>query len=74
MIEDRDEIIKPATQTERNKVLLDILIKRPYGTFNVLKDVLKESDPYNTDVQELVSRMQCIESCDESISCHDISE
>ncbi|CAG2203373.1 unnamed protein product [Mytilus edulis] len=72
MIEDRDEIIKPATQTERNKVLLDILTKRPYGTFNVLKDVLKESDPYNTDVQELVSRMQCIESCDESISCHDI--
>ncbi|XP_052073712.1 uncharacterized protein LOC127711644 [Mytilus californianus] len=72
MIEDREEIIKPATQSERNKVLLDILTERPYGTFKVFKDVLKESDPYNTDVQELVSRMQFIESCDKNISCHDI--
>ncbi|CAG2212249.1 unnamed protein product [Mytilus edulis] len=59
MIEDREEIIKPTTQRERNKILLDIMTDRPYGTFQVFKDVLKESDPHNSDVQELISRIQC---------------
>ncbi|VDI33403.1 Hypothetical predicted protein, partial [Mytilus galloprovincialis] len=72
MIEDREEIIKPTTQRERNRVLLDILTDRPYNTMEVLKDVLQESNPQNTDVQELVNRMQCYESFDEYISCQDI--
>ncbi|CAG2185971.1 unnamed protein product [Mytilus edulis] len=73
MIEDREEIIKPTTQRERNKVLLDILTDRPYGTFQVFKDVLKESDPHNSDVQELISRMQCTVNSDENMSCHEIN-
>ncbi|VDI51002.1 Hypothetical predicted protein, partial [Mytilus galloprovincialis] len=64
MIEDREEIIKPTTQRERNKVLLDI--------FHVFKDVLKESDPHNSDVQEFISRMQCTVNSDENMSCHEI--
>ncbi|CAG2201967.1 NAB [Mytilus edulis] len=72
MIEDREEIIKPTTQRERNRVLLNILTNRPYGTFEVFKDVLQESNPYNTDVQELVSKMQCSDSRDKDINCNDI--
>ncbi|CAC5406431.1 unnamed protein product [Mytilus coruscus] len=72
MIEDREEIIKPTTQRERNKVLLDILTERPYGTFQAFKDILKASDPHNSDVQELCCKMQCTESSDEQISCLDI--
>ncbi|XP_071152333.1 uncharacterized protein [Mytilus edulis] len=72
MIEDREEIIKPTTQRERNRVLLNILTKRPYGTTEVLKDVLQESNQYNNDVLEIVSKMQCSDSCDEPFSCHDI--
>ncbi|CAG2236435.1 NAB [Mytilus edulis] len=52
--EDREEIIKPTTQRERNRVLLDILTERPYGTKEGLKDVLQESDPLNSDVQEIL--------------------
>ncbi|VDI42860.1 uncharacterized protein MGAL_10B023497 [Mytilus galloprovincialis] len=73
MIEDREEIIKPTTQRERNKVLLDILIERPYGTVDVFKGVLKESDPHNSDIQELISRMQCTVTSDENMSCHEIN-
>ncbi|CAG2239851.1 unnamed protein product [Mytilus edulis] len=73
MIEDREEIIKPTTQRERNKVLLDILTDRPYGTFQVFKDVLKESDPHNSDVQELISRMQCTVNSEENMSCNKIN-
>ncbi|VDI06713.1 CDK inhibitor PHO81 [Mytilus galloprovincialis] len=72
MIEDREEIIKPTTQSERNKVLLDILTERPYGTFQVFKDVLQESDPHNSDVQGLVRRMLYTESIGEHIDCYDI--
>ncbi|XP_052074779.1 uncharacterized protein LOC127712406 isoform X3 [Mytilus californianus] len=69
MIEDREEIIKPTTQRERNKVLLDILTERPYPTFHLFKDVLQESEPSNSCVQELVKRMTSTESRDEHISC-----
>ncbi|VDI69787.1 Hypothetical predicted protein [Mytilus galloprovincialis] len=72
MIEDREEIIKPTTQRERNKILLDIMTDRPYGTFQVFKDVLKESDPHNSDVQELISRIQCTVNSDDNMSCHEI--
>ncbi|CAG2189103.1 unnamed protein product [Mytilus edulis] len=73
MIEDREEIIKPTTQRERNRVLLDILTDRPYDTFHVFKDVLTESDPHNSDIQELISRMQCTVNSDENMSCHEIN-
>ncbi|XP_052103269.1 uncharacterized protein LOC127736725 [Mytilus californianus] len=69
MIEDREEIIKPTTQRERNKVLLDILTDRPYPTFHLFKDVLQESEPNNSCIQELVKRMLSTESRDEHISC-----
>ncbi|XP_063448238.1 uncharacterized protein LOC134727781 [Mytilus trossulus] len=74
MIEDREEIIKPTTQRERNKVLLDILNDRPYSTFHLFKDVLQESDPNNSCIQELVKKMMSTESRDEHISFqgHDI--
>ncbi|XP_063448222.1 uncharacterized protein LOC134727766 [Mytilus trossulus] len=74
MIEDREEIIKPTTQRERNKVLLDILNDRPYPTFHLFKDVLQESDPNNSCIQELVKKMMSTESRDEHISFqgHDI--
>ncbi|CAC5414967.1 NAB [Mytilus coruscus] len=76
MIEDREEIIKPTTQRERNKVLLDILTERPYPTFHLFKDVLQESEPNNSCVQELVKRMMSTEIRDEHISCqaHEISK
>ncbi|XP_076108268.1 uncharacterized protein LOC143076403 [Mytilus galloprovincialis] len=67
MIEDREEIVKPTTQRERNKVLLDILTERPYPTFHLFKDVLLESEPSNSCVQELVTRMMSTESRDEHI-------
>ncbi|XP_052073649.1 uncharacterized protein LOC127711594 isoform X4 [Mytilus californianus] len=75
MIEDREEIIKPTTQRERNKVLLGILTERPYPTFHLLKDVLQESEPNNSCVQELVKRMMSTEIRDEHISCqaHEIT-
>ncbi|XP_076105812.1 uncharacterized protein LOC143074149 [Mytilus galloprovincialis] len=68
MIEDREEIIKPTTQRERNKILLDILTERPYPTFHLFKDVLLESEPSNSCVQELVKRMMSTESRDAHIS------
>ncbi|CAG2226328.1 NAB [Mytilus edulis] len=68
MIEDREEIIKPTTQRERNKVLLDILSERPYPTFQLFKDVLQESEPSNSYVQEIVRKMTSTESRDEHIS------
>ncbi|CAC5403781.1 unnamed protein product [Mytilus coruscus] len=54
MIEDREEIIKPTTQFERNKVLLEILTERPYDTFQQFKDVLIQLDQCNSDVQQLL--------------------
>ncbi|CAC5416925.1 unnamed protein product [Mytilus coruscus] len=72
MIEDREEIIKPTTQSERNMVFLDILTERPYATFRLFKDVLKESDPCNDDVQELLNKIHWPENSDENFSCHDI--
>ncbi|CAG2227858.1 unnamed protein product [Mytilus edulis] len=76
MIEDREEIIKPTTQRERNKVLLDILTERPYPTIHLFKDVLQESEPSNSYVQELVKKMISTESRDEHISWqeHEIGE
>ncbi|CAC5390146.1 unnamed protein product [Mytilus coruscus] len=76
MIEDREEITKPTTQRERNKVLLDILTERPYPTFHLFKDVLQESEPSNSYVQELVKKMMSTESRDEHISYqgHEIGE
>lgn len=56
-IDDREEIIKPATQTERNKILLDLLISRPYDVLNLFMVILKQSDPDNSNVQALVSKM-----------------
>lgn len=56
-IEDREEIIKPTTQFERNKFLLEILIERPYECFEIFKDVLIQLDPRASepDVQELLN-------------------
>ncbi|XP_063396692.1 ankyrin repeat domain-containing protein 50-like [Mytilus trossulus] len=68
MIEDREEIVKPTTQRERNKVLLDILTERPYPTFQLFKDVLQESEPSNSFVQQLVKRMMSTENRDEHIN------
>ena len=68
MIEDREEIVKPTTQRERNKVLLDILTERPYPTFHLFKDVLLESEPSNSCVQEIVRKMMSTENRDEHIS------
>ncbi|XP_076105811.1 uncharacterized protein LOC143074148 [Mytilus galloprovincialis] len=68
MIEDREEIVKPTTQRERNKVLLDILTERPYPTFHLFKDVLQESEPSNSCVKELVKKMMSTESRDAHIS------
>ncbi|CAG2200308.1 ANKRD50 [Mytilus edulis] len=68
MIEDREEIVKPTTQRERNKVLLDILTERPYPTFHLFKDVLLESEPSNSCVKELVKKMMSTESRDAHIS------
>jgi hypothetical protein len=45
--------MKRVTQTDRNRTLLNILLKRPYGTFQHLKNALRE-DPINT---ELVTKM-----------------
>ncbi|CAC5406323.1 unnamed protein product [Mytilus coruscus] len=72
IIVDREEIIKPTTQRQRNKVLLDMITERPFGTFHVFKDVLKQSDPHNSNVRDIVRRMQGTDSRDEYISCHDI--
>ncbi|XP_052073291.1 uncharacterized protein LOC127711330 [Mytilus californianus] len=55
MIEDREEIIKPTTQFERNKVLLEILTERPYDTFQLFKDVLIQLDQCTSDVQQLLN-------------------
>jgi len=52
-VSDREEIMKKDTQPGRNRTLLNILLKRPYNTFQHLKDALRE-DPLNT---ELVKRM-----------------
>ena len=52
-ISDREEIMKKDTQPGRNRTLLNILLKRPYGTFQHLKDALRE-DPINT---KLVAKM-----------------
>jgi hypothetical protein len=52
-ISDREEIMKKDTQPGRNRTLLNILLKRPYGTFQHLKDALRE-DPINTN---LVAKM-----------------
>lgn len=59
-IEDREEIIKPTTQFERNKFLLEILIERPYECFEIFKDVLIQLDPRASepDVQELLNRIK----------------
>ena len=52
-ISDREEIIKKDTQPDQNRTLLNILLKRPYRTFQDLKDALRE-DPINA---ELVAKM-----------------
>ena len=52
-VSDREEIMKKDTQPDRNRTLLNILSKRPYRTFQYLKDALRE-DPINT---ELVTKM-----------------
>jgi hypothetical protein len=41
--------MKKDTQPDRNRTLLNILLKRPYGTFQHLKDALRE-DPINTEL------------------------
>lgn len=73
MIEDREEIIKPIKQNKRNKVLLAILLERPYETFRLFKDVLKEADPHNSDVQDLLNRIDWPKHI-EKISCQNISK
>ncbi|CAG2233731.1 NAB [Mytilus edulis] len=74
IIVDREEISKPTTQRQRNKVLLDMITARPFGTFQVFKDVLKRSDPHNSNVLELVRRMHGTDAKDEHDSCRDFHE
>ncbi|CAG2198639.1 unnamed protein product [Mytilus edulis] len=52
MIEDREEIIKPTTQRERNKVLLDILTDRPY---DVNDNAIRMQKNYTLLVNNIVS-------------------
>ncbi|CAG2199336.1 unnamed protein product [Mytilus edulis] len=68
-----ERIIKQTTQSERNRVLLDILTDRPYNTFDMFIEVLHESDQINDDVQEIVSKIKCTKNNDETYSCHDIT-
>jgi hypothetical protein len=63
-VSDREEIMKKDTQPDRNRTLLNILLKRPYGTFQHLKDALRE-DPINT---ELVTKMTYSDGYEPTIS------
>ena len=56
--------MKKDTQPDRNRTLLNILLKRPYGTFQHLKDALRE-DPINT---ELVTKMTYSDGYEPTIS------
>ena len=63
-VSDREEIMKKDTQPDRNRTLLNILLKRPYETFQHLKDALRE-DLINT---ELVTKMTYSDGCEPTIS------
>lgn len=67
LIEDREEVAKLATQFERNKAILDILMERPYNTSNLFKDVLLQWNPNNSDVLEFAEKMHLTESNDNPI-------
>ena len=56
--------MKKDTQPDRNRTLLNILLKRPYGTFQHLKDALRE-DPLNT---KLVAKMTYADGYERTIS------
>ena len=64
IVSDREEIMKKDTQPDRNRPLLNILSKRPYRTFQYLKDALRE-DPINT---ELVTKMTYSDGDEPTIS------
>jgi hypothetical protein len=63
-VSDREEIMKKDTQPDRNRTLLNILLKRPYETFQHLKDALRE-DPLNTN---LVTKMTYSDGYERTIS------
>ena len=49
-IEDREEILAQISQSERNRLILDILINRPYNTVGIFKEILRNSDPHCRDL------------------------
>ena len=56
--------MKKDTQPGRNRTLLNILLKRPYGTFQHLKDALRE-DSLNT---KFVTKMTYSDGYEPTIS------
>ena len=56
--------MKKDTQPGRNRTLLNILLKRPYNTFQHLKDALREDPLY----KELANKMTYSEGYEPMIS------
>lgn len=52
-VDDREEIYNVADQASRNQKVLEILMKRPYNTFNMLVEALKD-----TQQDEFVASMK----------------
>ena len=58
VIEDREEIEQSATQLQRNNTLINIIMNRPYPTFEIFIDALAESEPNNSDIMDIVRKMR----------------
>ena len=65
-VSDREEIMKKDTQPDRNRTLLNILLKRPYNTFQHLKDALREDPLY----KELANKMTYSDGYEPMIYIH----
>ena len=65
--------MKKDTQPGRNRALLNILLKRPYNTFQHLKDALRE-DPLNTELVKRMTYSDGYESMISTISKSNIGE
>ena len=65
-VSDREEIMKKDTQPGRNRTLLNILLKRPYNTFQHLKDALREDPLY----KELANKMTYSDGYEPMIYIH----
>lgn len=58
VIDDRAEMKQPAATIQRNRVLLDIITKRPFNTFDIFIDVLAKDENNNPEIQDLVRKVQ----------------